>query len=31
LEGHGVRTMPASFDYIARLVTWFDAHMTAAA
>jgi dipeptidyl aminopeptidase/acylaminoacyl peptidase len=30
LEGHGVRTMPASFDYIARLVTWFDAHMAVA-
>jgi len=27
LEGHGVRTMPASFDYLTRLVTWFNLHM----
>jgi dipeptidyl aminopeptidase/acylaminoacyl peptidase len=29
LEGHGVRTMPASFDYVTRLVTWFTSHMPA--
>jgi dipeptidyl aminopeptidase/acylaminoacyl peptidase len=29
LEGHGVRTMPASFDYVTRLVTWFVSHMPA--
>jgi dipeptidyl aminopeptidase/acylaminoacyl peptidase len=27
LEGHGVRTMPASFDYLTRLITWFSRHM----
>jgi dipeptidyl aminopeptidase/acylaminoacyl peptidase len=26
-EGHGVRRMPASFDYAARVVGWFMRHM----
>jgi len=26
-EGHGVRTMPAMFDYVARAISWFEAHM----
>jgi dipeptidyl aminopeptidase/acylaminoacyl peptidase len=26
-EGHGIRKMPAAFDYIARLVDWFDKYM----
>ena len=29
-EGHGVRKMPASFDYLARLIGWFETHMPAA-
>ncbi len=28
-EGHGVRTMPASFDYTARTIAWFFKHMPA--
>ena len=28
-EGHGVRKMPATFDYAARVVDWFDTHMAA--
>ena len=28
-EGHGVRLMPAAFDYTARLLTWFSEHMPA--
>jgi dipeptidyl aminopeptidase/acylaminoacyl peptidase len=28
-EGHGVRNMPASFDYTARLIDWFQTHMPA--
>lgn len=28
-EGHGVRTMPASFDYTARTMSWFARHMPA--
>ena len=31
LEGHGVRTWPASFDFGARVVEWFDAHLRAGA
>lgn len=26
-EGHGVRKMPATFDYAARVVGWFEQHM----
>ena len=26
-EGHGIRKMPAVFDYLARLVDWFDRYM----
>jgi dipeptidyl aminopeptidase/acylaminoacyl peptidase len=26
-EGHGVRAMPAVFDYTARAMTWFQKHM----
>lgn len=26
-EGHGVRSMPAVFDYAARVVGWFETHM----
>lgn len=29
LEGHGIRQMPASFDFTARVVDWFRAHMPA--
>jgi dipeptidyl aminopeptidase/acylaminoacyl peptidase len=28
-EGHGVRKLPAAFDYAARVVMWFDEHMRA--
>ncbi len=28
-EGHGIRKMPAAFDYVARVVGWFQAHMPA--
>jgi dipeptidyl aminopeptidase/acylaminoacyl peptidase len=28
-EGHGVRQMPAVFDYLARLLGWFEEHMPA--
>jgi dipeptidyl aminopeptidase/acylaminoacyl peptidase len=28
-EGHGVRTMPAAIDYAARVIGWFDGHMSA--
>lgn len=28
-EGHGVRTMPASFDFAARVIEWFGKHMPA--
>jgi len=28
-EGHGVRRMPAMFDYFARMVGWFDRFMPA--
>lgn len=27
LEGHGVRTMPALFDFTARTMSWFEKHM----
>jgi len=27
LEGHGVRTFPASFDVLARTVGWFERFM----
>lgn len=30
-EGHGVRKFPATIDYAARVVAWFDAHMPARA
>lgn len=30
-EGHGIRQMPASFDYLTRLVDWFVEHMPAEA
>jgi dipeptidyl aminopeptidase/acylaminoacyl peptidase len=30
-EGHGVRKMPAMFDYAARLVAWFERFMPARA
>src|SRR4029077_7051742 len=26
-EGHGVRSIPAAFDYAARVVAWFDENM----
>jgi dipeptidyl aminopeptidase/acylaminoacyl peptidase len=29
-EGHGIRKMPASMDYAARVVAWFEEHMPAA-
>lgn len=29
LEGHGVRQMPASFDYLSRVVSWFTRFMPA--
>jgi dipeptidyl aminopeptidase/acylaminoacyl peptidase len=28
-EGHGIRKLPASIDYAARVVTWFERHMPA--
>lgn len=28
-EGHGVRSMPATIDYAARVVDWFEKHMPA--
>lgn len=28
-EGHGVRKLPALFDYLARVVGWFESHMPA--
>jgi dipeptidyl aminopeptidase/acylaminoacyl peptidase len=28
-EGHGVRTFPAAIDHSARLVAWFERHMSA--
>jgi len=28
-EGHGIRSMPALFDYVARTLDWFIAHMPA--
>jgi dipeptidyl aminopeptidase/acylaminoacyl peptidase len=28
-EGHGVRNMPASFDFTARMLAWFIRHMPA--
>ncbi len=28
-EGHGVRNMPATIDFAARLVSWFETHMPA--
>ncbi|MEU9890183.1 prolyl oligopeptidase family serine peptidase [Sphaerisporangium sp. NPDC051011] len=28
-EGHGVRSMPAAFDHVARMIAWFTAHMPA--
>jgi dipeptidyl aminopeptidase/acylaminoacyl peptidase len=27
-EGHGIRGLPAAIDYAARVVAWFDAHMS---
>lgn len=30
-EGHGVRAMPAVFDFTARLMDWFQTHMPSAA
>lgn len=27
LEGHGVRAMPAVFDFTARMMSWFEKHM----
>jgi dipeptidyl aminopeptidase/acylaminoacyl peptidase len=29
-EGHGVRQLPASIDYTARVLEWFDTHLAAA-
>ncbi|MFB8344616.1 S9 family peptidase [Brucella cytisi] len=29
LDGHGIRTMPAVFDYTARVLDWFMKHMPA--
>jgi dipeptidyl aminopeptidase/acylaminoacyl peptidase len=29
LEGHGVRSWPASIDYAARVVAWFEEHLGA--
>lgn len=26
-EGHGIRTMPAVFDFTARVMSWFEKHM----
>jgi dipeptidyl aminopeptidase/acylaminoacyl peptidase len=28
-DGHGIRTMPAVFDYAARTMAWFSTHMPA--
>jgi dipeptidyl aminopeptidase/acylaminoacyl peptidase len=28
-EGHGVRSFPGMIDYAARVVDWFDSHLTA--
>ena len=28
-EGHGVKRLPAIFDYAARVVGWFERHMPA--
>jgi dipeptidyl aminopeptidase/acylaminoacyl peptidase len=28
-EGHGVRKLPAAIDYAARVVAWFEEHMSA--
>ena len=28
-EGHGVRKFPAAIDYAARVVAWFEQHMSA--
>nr|WP_279606937.1 prolyl oligopeptidase family serine peptidase [Burkholderia gladioli] len=28
-EGHGISSMPASFDFAARVMHWFDRHMPA--
>jgi len=28
-EGHGIRSMPAVFDYAARMIAWFSQHMPA--
>jgi dipeptidyl aminopeptidase/acylaminoacyl peptidase len=28
MEGHGVQTFPAKVDYSARIVDWFERHMT---
>jgi dipeptidyl aminopeptidase/acylaminoacyl peptidase len=30
-EGHGIRNWPATIDYMARLVGWFEEHMPASA
>jgi len=30
-EGHGIRKWPATIDYAARLLSWFDGHMAAVA
>jgi dipeptidyl aminopeptidase/acylaminoacyl peptidase len=30
-EGHGVRNMPALFDYCTRIVGWFEQFMPASA
>jgi dipeptidyl aminopeptidase/acylaminoacyl peptidase len=30
-EGHGIRNWPASLDYAARIVDWFEKHMARAA
>jgi dipeptidyl aminopeptidase/acylaminoacyl peptidase len=29
-EGHGVRSLPAAIDYVARVAAWFERHMPAA-
>jgi dipeptidyl aminopeptidase/acylaminoacyl peptidase len=29
-EGHGIRKMPALIDYTARVVAWFELHMSVA-
>jgi len=28
-EGHGIRKLPAAIDYAARVVGWFEEHMSA--